>query len=141
MCGIVGAISAKESTDFLLAGLSTLEYRGYDSAGLAVLNNGLQRARAKGRVAELASKVAQAGINGHVGIAHTRWATHGVPAERIDDPAEIAKRDLDGPFAHVVFDVELAPTDAAELQVRHARPRAKEDEQDLASQLAGTAKV
>ena len=64
-----------------------------------------------------------------------------VPAERIDDPAEIAKRDLDGPFAHVVFDVELAPTDAAELQVRHARPRAKEDEQDLASQLAGTAKV
>ncbi|MCG7577217.1 MULTISPECIES: glutamine--fructose-6-phosphate transaminase (isomerizing) [unclassified Halomonas] len=86
MCGIVGAISAKESTDFLLAGLSTLEYRGYDSAGLAVLNNGLQRARAKGRVAELASKVAEAGINGHVGIAHTRWATHGVPAERNAHP-------------------------------------------------------
>ena len=64
-----------------------------------------------------------------------------VPAERIDDPAEIAKRDLDGPFSHVVFDVELAQTDAAELQVRHARPRAKEDDQDLASQLAGTAKV
>ena len=64
-----------------------------------------------------------------------------VPAERIEDPAEIAKRELDGPFAQVVFDVELAQTDAAELQVRHARPRAKEDEQDLASQLAGTAKV
>ncbi|QPL46073.1 catechol 1,2-dioxygenase [Halomonas sp. A40-4] len=64
-----------------------------------------------------------------------------VPAERIEDPAEIAKRDLDGPFSHVVFDVELATTDALELQVRHARPRAKEDDTDLASQLAGTAKV
>ena len=64
-----------------------------------------------------------------------------VPAERIEDPAEIAKRDLDGPFSHVVFDVALAPAEAPELQVRHARPRAKEDEQDLASQLAGTAKV
>ena len=64
-----------------------------------------------------------------------------MPAERIEDPAEIAKRELDGPFAQVVFDVELAQTDAAELQVRHARPRAKEDEHDLASQLAGTAKV
>nr|WP_272946859.1 hypothetical protein [Halomonas sp. A3H3] len=64
-----------------------------------------------------------------------------VPAERIEDPAEIAKRDLDGPFSHVVFDVALAPAEAPELQVRHARPRAKEDDQDLASQLAGTAKV
>ncbi|SDK37788.1 catechol 1,2-dioxygenase [Billgrantia gudaonensis] len=64
-----------------------------------------------------------------------------VPAQRIDDPAEIARRELDGPFAEVVFDVELARTDAPELQVRHARPRAKEDEQDRASQLAGTAKV
>ncbi|MGE6607657.1 catechol 1,2-dioxygenase [Halomonas sp. NPDC076908] len=64
-----------------------------------------------------------------------------VPAERIEDPAEIAKRDLEGPFSHVVFDVALAPAEAPELQVRHARPRAKEDEQDLASQLAGTAKV
>ncbi|RUR57980.1 glutamine--fructose-6-phosphate transaminase (isomerizing) [Vreelandella populi] len=86
MCGIVGAVGAKESTNFLLAGLTTLEYRGYDSAGLAVLNNGLQRARAKGRVAELASKVAENGINGQVGIAHTRWATHGVPAERNAHP-------------------------------------------------------
>ena len=67
---------------------------------------------------------------------------YGVPeGAPTEDPAEIAKRDLEGPFSHVVFDVELAQTDAAELQVRHARPRAKEDEQDLASQLAGTAKV
>ncbi|MGM0784427.1 MAG: catechol 1,2-dioxygenase [Pseudomonadota bacterium] len=64
-----------------------------------------------------------------------------VPAQRIDDPAEIARRELDGPFAEVVFDVELARADAPELQVRHARPRAKEDERDRASQLAGTAQV
>ena len=63
-----------------------------------------------------------------------------VPANRIEDPAEIAKRELDGPFAEVVFDIELAKTDAAELQHRHKRPRAKEtEEQD--SQLAGSAKV
>lgn len=64
-----------------------------------------------------------------------------VPAERIEDADEIAKRELDGPFAEVVFDVELSKTDKPELQTRHARPRAKEDEQDQASQLAGTAKV
>ncbi len=64
-----------------------------------------------------------------------------VPAERIEDADEIAKRELDGPFAEVVFDVELSKTDKAELQTRHARPRAKEDEQDQHSQLAGTAKV
>lgn len=90
MCGIVGAVSAKECTEFLLAGLSTLEYRGYDSAGLALLscesNGNLQRARAKGRVAELATKVAEQGVSGTVGIAHTRWATHGVPAERNAHP-------------------------------------------------------
>ena len=90
MCGIVGAVSAKECTNFLLNGLSTLEYRGYDSAGLALLssevNGSLQRARSKGRVAELAAKVAEEGINGKVGIAHTRWATHGVPAERNAHP-------------------------------------------------------
>ncbi|MGP8291659.1 glutamine--fructose-6-phosphate transaminase (isomerizing) [Vreelandella zhanjiangensis] len=86
MCGIVGAVSTKDSIAFLLEGLSTLEYRGYDSAGLAVLNNTLQRARAKGRVAELATRVKQQSISGNIGIAHTRWATHGVPAERNAHP-------------------------------------------------------
>lgn len=64
-----------------------------------------------------------------------------VPANKVDDQDAIAKRELDGPFSEVVFDIELAKTEAPELQVRHARPRAKEDEHDLASQLAGTAKV
>ncbi|WP_110655831.1 glutamine--fructose-6-phosphate transaminase (isomerizing) [Salinicola halimionae] len=86
MCGIVGAIGAKDSIAFLLDGLATLEYRGYDSAGLAILSNGLHRARAMGRVAELIDKVAAEGLRGRVGIAHTRWATHGVPAERNAHP-------------------------------------------------------
>ncbi|MDI5983877.1 catechol 1,2-dioxygenase [Halomonas sp. M4R5S39] len=64
-----------------------------------------------------------------------------VESKRIEDQGEIAKRELDGAFAEVVFDVELARTDKPELQTRHARPRAKEDVQDQASQLAGTAKV
>ncbi|WP_030070753.1 catechol 1,2-dioxygenase [Halomonas alkaliantarctica] len=64
-----------------------------------------------------------------------------VPANKIDDKNTIAQRELDGPFSEVVFDIELNKTDAAELQTRHARPRAKENEADQASQLAGTAKV
>ncbi|QKS22812.1 glutamine--fructose-6-phosphate transaminase (isomerizing) [Vreelandella titanicae] len=90
MCGIVGAVGAKDSTAFLLEGLSTLEYRGYDSAGLALLSGeqggSLKRARSKGRVAELAALVKEQALSGSVGIAHTRWATHGVPAERNAHP-------------------------------------------------------
>ncbi|RUR27860.1 glutamine--fructose-6-phosphate transaminase (isomerizing) [Vreelandella andesensis] len=88
MCGIVGAVGAMECTPFLLSGLKVLEYRGYDSAGLAVLNASgeLIRARAKGRVSELEARVAEKGVEGKVGIAHTRWATHGVPAERNAHP-------------------------------------------------------
>ncbi|KXS55379.1 MAG: glucosamine--fructose-6-phosphate aminotransferase (isomerizing) [Marinobacter sp. T13-3] len=86
MCGIVGAVCAKDVTPFLLHGLNTLEYRGYDSAGLALLNGGLHRARSVGRVSELEARVQQQGLAGQVGIAHTRWATHGVPAERNAHP-------------------------------------------------------
>jgi len=86
MCGIVGAVSAKDVTPFLLYGLNTLEYRGYDSAGLVLLNGGLHRARSVGRVSGLEARVEQQGLAGKVGIAHTRWATHGVPAERNAHP-------------------------------------------------------
>ncbi len=77
MCGIVGAIAARNVVPILTEGLKRLEYRGYDSAGLAVLNGGIRRVRRVGRVAEMESAVAREGLTGIVGIAHTRWATHG----------------------------------------------------------------
>lgn len=81
MCGIVGAISARDVVPVLIEGLRRLEYRGYDSAGIAVLNGTLQRVRCTGRVAELDRLVQTQGIHGALGIAHTRWATHGAPSE------------------------------------------------------------
>jgi glucosamine--fructose-6-phosphate aminotransferase (isomerizing) len=88
MCGIVGAVAQRPVKDILIEGLKRLEYRGYDSAGVAVLNaeNGLQRERALGKVVELENKLAVNPINGQLGIAHTRWATHGEPAERNAHP-------------------------------------------------------
>src|SRR6186713_3066175 len=86
MCGIVGAIAERNVVPILIEGLKRLEYRGYDSAGIAVLNGTLKRVRSTGRVAELV-KLAQAqGITGQLGIAHTRWATHGVPSEKNAHP-------------------------------------------------------
>ena len=85
MCGIVGAIAKRNIVPILLQGLQRLEYRGYDSAGLVVVNNKqLERVRSIGRVAELAAK--SAATDSHLGIAHTRWATHGVPSERNAHP-------------------------------------------------------
>ncbi len=83
MCGIVGAVAERDVTPILLEGLKRLEYRGYDSAGVAVLNaNGkLERQRAVGKVSMLESGMEQHPLQGHVGIAHTRWATHGKPTE------------------------------------------------------------
>jgi glucosamine--fructose-6-phosphate aminotransferase (isomerizing) len=84
MCGIVAAIAGKNIVSVLIEGLTRLEYRGYDSAGLAVLNPNLNRLRSVGRVAELAK--AADGLAAEIGIAHTRWATHGVPSERNAHP-------------------------------------------------------
>ena len=86
MCGIVGAVANRDVIPVLLEGLRRLEYRGYDSAGIAALDGGLKRLRTTGRVAELARLAAQQRFSGTVGIAHTRWATHGVPSERNAHP-------------------------------------------------------
>jgi glucosamine--fructose-6-phosphate aminotransferase (isomerizing) len=86
MCGIVGAIGKRDMVPLLLEGLRKLEYRGYDSAGLAVVNAGLHRVRSVGRVAELVSQAEKEQVHGQLGIAHTRWATHGVPSERNAHP-------------------------------------------------------
>ena len=79
MCGIVGAVSTRNIVPVLVQGLERLEYRGYDSCGVAVHTNGLQRARSTSRVAELAEQVTTTHLEGTTGIAHTRWATHGAP--------------------------------------------------------------
>ncbi len=80
MCGIVGAVSSRNIVPVLLEGLKRLEYRGYDSCGVAVHQGGeLRRARSTSRVAELQANVASEGIAASTGIAHTRWATHGAP--------------------------------------------------------------
>ncbi len=87
MCGIVGYIGDREATQVLLPGLKRLEYRGYDSAGLAVVNGkGLAIRKAQGRIARLEEYLAQSPLAGNVGIAHTRWATHGVPSDRNAHP-------------------------------------------------------
>jgi glutamine---fructose-6-phosphate transaminase (isomerizing) len=80
MCGIVGAVSTRNIVPILVQGLQRLEYRGYDSCGVAVHDGGLKRARSTERVAELLAQVAHDHLAGTTGIAHTRWATHGAPA-------------------------------------------------------------
>lgn len=78
MCGIVGAVASRNVVSTLIEGLSRLEYRGYDSAGVAVLSSGnIERVRAVGRVAAMTEKALEINLNGQVGIGHTRWATHG----------------------------------------------------------------
>jgi glucosamine--fructose-6-phosphate aminotransferase (isomerizing) len=88
MCGIVGAVAERNIERVLLDGLKKLEYRGYDSAGIAVItfDDILQRVRAKGKVRELELALNNSMLHGNVGIAHTRWATHGVPSEQNAHP-------------------------------------------------------
>ena len=91
MCGIVGAVAQRDIVPILLEGLKRLEYRGYDSCGVAVHQQGLKRSRSVARVAELEAQVADTQLNGHTGIAHTRWATHGAPATNNAHPHFSAK--------------------------------------------------
>jgi glucosamine--fructose-6-phosphate aminotransferase (isomerizing) len=88
MCGIVGAIAKRDVVPVLMDGLRRLEYRGYDSAGIAVLagNDIIERKRAEGKVSALQALLIKTPITGSMGIAHTRWATHGVPSERNAHP-------------------------------------------------------
>ena len=93
MCGIVGAVAQRDIVPVLLEGLKRLEYRGYDSCGVAVHQQGLKRSRSVSRVAELESQVAESHLTGHTGIAHTRWATHGAPATNNAHPHFSSKND------------------------------------------------
>ncbi len=88
MCGIVGAVTERDIVPFLMEGLRRLEYRGYDSAGIAVMNGShqLERLRVIGKVKALQDALDRTPLHGNVGIAHTRWATHGVPSERNAHP-------------------------------------------------------
>ena len=83
MCGIVGYVGPRDCTDVLVSALTKLEYRGYDSAGIAVFENGrIEVAKTKGRLADLTQKMEKEGKpQGHAGIGHTRWATHGEPSD------------------------------------------------------------
>ncbi len=87
MCGIVGAVAQRNITPILIEGLKRLEYRGYDSCGVALYVDGrLKRSRSTSRVADLETQVAEANLGGFTGIAHTRWATHGAPASHNAHP-------------------------------------------------------
>jgi glucosamine--fructose-6-phosphate aminotransferase (isomerizing) len=87
MCGIIGYVGPRRAEDILLSGLSRLEYRGYDSAGVAVLTSqGLSLLRRVGKLENLRKAVLESGVTGNLGIGHTRWATHGLPTEENAHP-------------------------------------------------------
>ncbi|MBU6292862.1 MAG: glutamine--fructose-6-phosphate transaminase (isomerizing) [Burkholderiales bacterium] len=93
MCGIVGAVAQRNIVPVLLEGLRRLEYRGYDSCGVAVHQQGLKRSRSVSRVAELAAQIESTAFTGSTGIAHTRWATHGAPATNNAHPHFSGRQD------------------------------------------------
>src|SRR6185295_4561910 len=87
MCGIVGYVGPKDAAPVLIDGLARVEYRGYDSVGVAVLNgHGVETRKLAGRVDGLRGLLSHAPVHGRCGIGHTRWATHGAPTERNAHP-------------------------------------------------------
>src|SRR5215217_440410 len=86
MCGIVAYIGPREAYPIILKGLKRLEYRGYDSAGIALLNTGVKVHKKKGKVADLEETLQGKDLHAHIGIGHTRWATHGEPSDRNAHP-------------------------------------------------------
>ena len=97
MCGIVGYIGDREAQDILIKGLSRLEYRGYDSAGVAIVNGSLEVRKKRGKIARLSEDLSNASLGGKLGIGHTRWATHGAPNDTNAHPHVSS----DGSFALV----------------------------------------
>jgi len=92
MCGIVGVVGKSEAAPFLIEGLKRLEYRGYDSAGIATLSaGGIQRRRSEGKILKLEERLFEDPVTGYIGIGHTRWATHGIPSERNAHPHATSK--------------------------------------------------
>ena len=90
MCGIVGYLGPLNPKDVIINGLKKLEYRGYDSAGVAILDHGkTKRIRALGKLKALEEKLENEKFNGHLGIGHTRWATHGAPSEKNAHPHQV----------------------------------------------------
>src|SRR6056297_3480395 len=94
MCGIVGYIGEKQAYPILINGLYRLEYRGYDSAGITLIDGGIKSYKQKGKVSTLEEFVSGKNINGNAGIAHTRWATHGVPNNSNAHPHESNSKEL-----------------------------------------------
>ena len=86
MCGIVAYIGHRQAYPVIIKGLKRLEYRGYDSAGVALLNHGLKLYKKKGKVAALEEVTLGKDLEGNIGIGHTRWATHGEPSDRNAHP-------------------------------------------------------
>src|SRR6187397_55991 len=94
MCVIVGYTGPREAYPIIIKRLQRLEYRGYDSTGVALLNGGLNVYKKKGRVAELADTLVGKNLHAHIGIGHTRWATHGEPSDRNAHPHSSASGNL-----------------------------------------------
>ncbi|MGZ3752224.1 MAG: class II glutamine amidotransferase, partial [Mucilaginibacter sp.] len=94
MCGIVGYIGYRDAYPIIIKGLHRLEYRGYDSAGVALIDKGLKVYKKAGKVSDLEHFVDQVNLKGTIGMGHTRWATHGAPSDRNSHPHSSGNRKL-----------------------------------------------